>query len=110
LQDIYKSTYGIIFLGTPHRGSKYVPWGILANNLAAVCLRKPNQRMLRDMEVNSSMLDVIADAFSNMIKKNEIKIHSFYEEKGMSGFRAFSGKVSMQRLQSLSMNKNEFMN
>ena len=50
------STYGILFMGTPHQGSSGVTWGILAKNLASI-FTNTNNEILEHLEMNSEWLE-----------------------------------------------------
>ena len=50
------STYGILFMGTPHQGGEGVTWGILATNLASV-FAKTNREILEHLAKNSEWLE-----------------------------------------------------
>lgn len=91
-QRLYQETYGVIFLGTPHRGSPWAPWAKLATNLAKLALQSPSTTLLDALQVDSSVLQIIADEFSKMIRE-DLKVHSFREEKGMSGLYGLDAKV-----------------
>lgn len=92
LQSLYRHTHGVIFLGTPHRGSTWAPWGALAGNLAKLAFQSPNVSLLKSLQVDSMALQMIADAFSSMIR-GDIKVFSFREEKPMSGIYGLDGMV-----------------
>lgn len=47
-------------------------------------LHDSNTPILRDLQVNSQTLERISDAFSRMLAKQEIKVHSFWEELGLT--------------------------
>ena len=92
LQSLYEQTYGVIFLGTPHRGSTYAPWGALMGNLAKLALQSPSTSLLRSLEVDNMALQMIADEFSTMIR-GDIAVYSFREERDMSGIYGLHHKV-----------------
>ena len=50
------STYGILFIGTPHQGGEGVSWGILATNLASLFART-NGEILEHLAKNSEWLE-----------------------------------------------------
>lgn len=83
----------IIFLGTPHRGSAFAGWGQIASNLARLALQDSNQKLLRTLEVNSEVLDNIHEGFKKIVFKRTIKIHSFREERGITGMHGLENKV-----------------
>ena len=43
---IIASTYGIAFLGTPHRGGNHVAWAKIATNFASIVLKDHNARVI----------------------------------------------------------------
>ena len=84
----------IVFLGTPHRGSPYADWGKVASNLARMALQSPNKKVVVGLEVNGEVLDNINDEFKTIVHSRGLKIHSFQEARGISGFKGVDGKVS----------------
>ena len=50
------STYGILFMGTPHQGGQGATWGILAANLASIFV-KANRQILEHLGRNSEWLE-----------------------------------------------------
>ncbi|KAI8651259.1 NB-ARC domain-containing protein [Fusarium keratoplasticum] len=83
----------IIFLGTPHRGSQYAGWSVIASNLASCALQNTNKKIVQTLEVNSEVLDNIHEEFVKIVLETGLKIHSFQEGRGLSGVKGFSGKV-----------------
>ena len=82
----------IIFLGTPHRGSEFADWARIATNVMNTILDS-NQELVDNLEVNSVVLDNINEKFLRIVCEDKINIYSFYEARGISGFKLFSGKV-----------------
>ena len=85
LSKILPATIGVIFLGTPHRGSTSASMGKWAFEVTRVLAKKPNTALLRDLERSSETLDRIGQGFSQLIGDKRIKIQSFYEELHMKG-------------------------
>ena len=83
----------ILFLGTPHRGSGSVGWGVIVSNLARLGLQDSNKNLLEALEVNSEVLDNIHDEFKTIAFNGTIKIHSFQEAHGITGMRGLENKV-----------------
>ena len=50
------STYGILFMGTPHQGGEGVTWGILARNLASI-FADTNREILEYLAKNPEWLE-----------------------------------------------------
>lgn len=81
----------IIFLGTPHRGSSYAGWGVIASNLARLALRDSNKKLLETLEVNSEILDNIHEEFITIANNSKIRVHSFQESCGIAGMKGMKG-------------------
>ena len=84
LQPIFKNSYGVIFLGTPHQGSGKADLGTVATGVLKAFLHDANSSLLRDLQVDSQTLDRISDAFSRMLAREEVKVYSFWEELGLT--------------------------
>ncbi|KAK5625679.1 hypothetical protein RRF57_001395 [Xylaria bambusicola] len=83
----------IIFLGTPHRGSSYAAWGVIASNLAKLAFQDSNKRIVQTLAVNDETLDNIHDEFLKLLHGGNIKIHSFCEARAITGIKGLDGKV-----------------
>ncbi|KFY17491.1 hypothetical protein V492_00633, partial [Pseudogymnoascus sp. VKM F-4246] len=92
-ETICKRTKLIVFLGTPHRGSTYASWGVIASNLASIALQDSNKRLVQTLKVNDEVLDNIHEEFKSILAKCAIKVHSFQEAKGISGMKGLDSKV-----------------
>ncbi|EFY94038.2 hypothetical protein MAA_10501 [Metarhizium robertsii ARSEF 23] len=77
--SISKSTIGIIFLGTPHRGSEKAAYGKLLATLAATVMNRPPPRLLNALQTNSSELMRLTTDFRFQLPRYEV--FSFYETK-----------------------------
>lgn len=91
---ILRRTQLIIFLGTPHRGSKYASLGNIVSSLAQMTLLDSNRRVLEALQLHDGVLDGIHQRFVNAVGKSAIQIHSFQETRGLTGFKGLHGKVS----------------
>ncbi|VUC23865.1 unnamed protein product [Clonostachys rosea] len=69
----------IIFLGTPHRGSRLADWGKILSDLSRVALQEPNSKILRGLQVDSEVLENIHEEFKVHAAKCGFKIYSFQE-------------------------------
>jgi hypothetical protein len=85
LKEILSATYGIIFLGTPHRGSSTATLGKMAQEITKILWKRPNISVLQDLEVNSQTLDRIGRGFSQILEERPLEIHSFREELPTKG-------------------------
>jgi len=92
LGDILPATFGVCFLGTPHRGSK------AASILRKVCRvteifagQRANTQLLRALEKNSETLERLTKGFYDTLKKHEgLQIFSFLEEREVRKFGVIS--------------------
>ena len=82
---IFLSTYGVVFLGTPHRGSHQAGLGILAANVCRAMLQDTNTGILRSLEQESEVLERIRDSFERMMTREKVKAYSFVEEIPTAG-------------------------
>lgn len=87
LKEIYPKTHGIVFLGTPHRGSNTASLGSIAASVIKAVGHDENTSIVRSLEVNSETLDKISDAFSRSLALQEIRAYSFREELGMTNIK-----------------------
>ena len=80
LTRIFSATRGIIFLGTPHRGSGLSSLAKVAASVAQVALQTVNDNLIRDLERDSQTLDRIRDSFSRILARHTFTLWSFVEE------------------------------
>ena len=79
--SISESTIGIVFLGTPHRGSEKAAYGKVLATLATAVLNKPSPRLVNALQVNSEALMSLRTNFRFQLPKYQV--YSFYEMKPM---------------------------
>lgn len=82
--------HAVVFCGTPHRGSS---WAKLASQLVAVAIMDVNPRLLRNLEVDAEILNLIQRDFLSLVDEFPITVHSFLEGRAMTGVRGFNSKV-----------------
>ena len=97
LMDIAPTTFGICFLGTPHRGSKSASLGKIAYQTTVAVTRRPNLKLLQGLERNSVELEHIGDGFAQTLLKYGpgLQIYSFREEKETRRYLLFNTMVRM---------------
>ncbi|KAH0545460.1 hypothetical protein FGG08_000461 [Glutinoglossum americanum] len=93
LKDIAVATFGVCFLGTPHKGSKTASMGKIAYQATVAATRRPNLQLLQALERNSAILDNIAESFGQTLSKRTMQISSFREEMETRKFFIFSTMV-----------------
>jgi hypothetical protein len=91
LARIVSATRGIVFLGTPHRGSTEISLASLVSFVAQVSLQDAKINLIGDLKTDSQVLDRIRDSFSRLLDKKTFTVWSLVEELPM----AHAGKVHM---------------
>lgn len=92
---IAPATFGIIFLGTPHRGSKSASLGKIAYRITEIASRSPNVQLLKGLERNSEILERIGDSFLQTIDRHKIRLYTFREEQETRKYLFFSTMVNL---------------
>ena len=77
---ILPATIGVMFLGTPHHGSRAASLGKMVFEVSKLFFKKPNLQVLRGLETNSEILERISRNFGQILSTGRIKVHSFREE------------------------------
>jgi hypothetical protein len=65
---IYGNTTGVIFLGTPHRGSEKRAYGEILSKIAKLTLRRPNAQLLRVLWRDSDAIERQRHEFTTVSK------------------------------------------
>ncbi|KAJ5123879.1 uncharacterized protein N7515_007704 [Penicillium bovifimosum] len=75
---IVEQTRAILFLGTPHRGTSFGPWG----RLAALALQPlgSNPLILANLEYDSVVLSDLHESFISSIR-DDLQVVNFYEQR-----------------------------
>ncbi|KAL3299673.1 NAD(P)-binding domain protein [Colletotrichum asianum] len=87
LRDIIMSTKGVMFLGTPHRGSQELAkLGETVRSIAAFTLRiDSNSELLRALGTESPELELGREAFLTLWRIYNFRVKTFREAYGISG-------------------------
>jgi hypothetical protein len=94
LFSIFQNAYGVVFFGTTHRGSEMASMGRMAAKIAGLGLAESDQELLRALEMGSTELQRISDAFSRMLPRHgkALNVYSFLEGLPITGL-SVAGKV-----------------
>ena len=88
---IYKSTKGLLFLGTPHRGSEQTGFADIIAKVASVALRQPNKKLIEILRQDSDVLEGQRSSFSAISK--DLPIACIYETVPMKGIGMVSPAI-----------------
>lgn len=85
LRSVYVSTYGILFLGTPHNGSDFAKWGSLLQNICSAVLPKrfldSSPQLVETLKTDSETLQNVNRLFIEIMGR--FHIYFFHETKPM---------------------------
>lgn len=85
LRSVYVSTFGILFLGTPHNGSDMAKWGLLLHNICSAVLPKKfmesSPQLIQTLRTNNETLQHINSLFADIMGR--FHIYLFHETRSM---------------------------
>lgn len=87
-QSIYDATLGLVFFGTPHRGSEKAVYGKVLANVAQTVAHRPKASLLSALQTNSDVFLRLTTDFRFQLRRYQVV--SFYEQRPM---KVFSGLV-----------------
>ncbi|KAJ5749085.1 uncharacterized protein N7511_010781 [Penicillium nucicola] len=83
LRSVYVSTFGILFLGTPHNGSDIAKWGLLLHNICNAVLPKKfmeaSPQLIKSLRTNNETLQHINSLFVDIMGR--FHIYFFHETR-----------------------------
>ncbi|KAF7171952.1 hypothetical protein CNMCM5623_004227 [Aspergillus felis] len=87
IQNIVQCTRGVIFFGTPHRGSaEMAALGDVVRKIASVALRADsNPTVLRALGLDSPELELCRESFTSQWRRYGFQVKTFQEGLGMTG-------------------------
>lgn len=78
-KPIQDATLGILFFGTPHRGSDKASYGKILATLTQKLSHRPSPRLMKALETNSDVLLRLTSDFRFQLPR--LRIASFYEQR-----------------------------
>lgn len=85
LRSVYVSTFGILFLGTPHNGSDVAKWGLLLHNICTAVMPKKfmegSSQLVQSLRTNNETLQHINSLFADI--QTRFHIYLFHETRSM---------------------------
>jgi protein SERAC1 len=86
LENIVQSTTAVVFLGTPHRGSKDMAGvGEMARKVAGTIMMDTNSAILDALGLHNSDLERCQDSFSRLWLSYKFRVKTFQEGFGITG-------------------------
>jgi hypothetical protein len=70
--DIFESTVGIFFFGTPHRGSEKANYAAVLAKVATVVFNKPESKVLTALKTNSDDLMKLTSDFRFLVRRYQV--------------------------------------
>jgi len=93
-KQIYNSTLGIIFFGTPHQGSRLANYATAITSPLLVLANKPDAELLEFLKKDNPALKQLGDQWKAHHEKKQYDVVSFYETKTMRLVRGLKCLVS----------------
>ncbi|KAF4338214.1 hypothetical protein FBEOM_7899 [Fusarium beomiforme] len=89
LRGIFDCTKGVVFLGTPHRGSWMADWARIPTSALGI-VKSTNKSLLKILETDDKYLQSVQDRFWSMVREQQkagrdLEVTCFYEELPLSG-------------------------
>ena len=93
MQDVYRSSSAIIFLGTPHRGSDHASLGETIKRIVSVVGFGAHGQILQALQPGSEILELVREEFCDIWRERGFTVRTFQESQGIAGLRGLNGKV-----------------
>jgi ankyrin repeat domain-containing protein 50 len=85
VRQLFGSTLAVLFLGTPHQGSKYSSPGEVIRRLVSAVGFDAASQNIRTLEIDSPILEDCDQRFQKIHKRGGFRVFTFQEAHGMKG-------------------------
>jgi hypothetical protein len=89
---ICDAALGILFFGTPHRGSDKAVYGKVLADVAQTMTHRPSSRLVSALQTNSDVLLRLTTDFRHQLPRYQVV--SFYEKRPMKIFSTLASQRS----------------
>lgn len=94
LRDIFRSTFAILFFGTPHRGSEWADAGQIIRKFTSASGLSISKYNLQALQENTEILELLREDFARRLGENAFHVTSFQESYGLRGIEGLDAKAS----------------
>ncbi|KAG8168388.1 hypothetical protein KVR01_001137 [Diaporthe batatas] len=112
LRSIFDCTKGIMFLGTPHRGSWMAHWATIPASAFGI-IKSTNKSLLKVLKTDNDYLRSIQNRFWSMVREQQkagrdLEVTCFFEELPMSmvGTVVFKDSATLESYNAISVHAN----
>ncbi|KAH7394479.1 hypothetical protein BKA66DRAFT_567421 [Pyrenochaeta sp. MPI-SDFR-AT-0127] len=82
--DIFRSTFGLVFFSTPHRGGNHAGAGDSIARLVRALAGNPENTYMKALKGESIFSEILADDFRQLLE--QFRVLSFYETRPLGSF------------------------
>jgi hypothetical protein len=90
MRKVHQQTKCVVFLGTPHRGSRLASWSEIFTKIAKLGALEYRKKLVASLRIDSEILENIHSEFVKMLFSGDFFVHSFQEGRPIN---ATVGKV-----------------
>lgn len=94
-QELVHITQAIFFLGTPHSGSNFAPFGEIAARVIRAVGFDVAVQNLESLKPNNASLELLQEEFYTLFKREPFDVITFQEAHGIASFGLLSDKVNI---------------
>ena len=80
-EQLLFNTVGVIFLGTPLRGTAAWKAAELRTMVSRIMGKDPSATLIKDLDESSSTLEALVEEFGKMTVRERLQIRCFYETR-----------------------------